>query len=111
MNKLVMILSLSASFLGAVAQGSDSDVINAVNAHRKEQEDAERLAIAEQVQRLLAHESGEGPHAASGRVSLRNTSSSVSAPTERRTSAGVPIAAMAPFTMMEMRRQYSASSR
>jgi len=39
-----MILSLSASFLGAVAQGSDNDVINAVNAHRKEQEDTFRDA-------------------------------------------------------------------
>ena len=80
--------------------------------HREQDQDRERLAVPQQVQGLLPHEAEERPHAAvPGRVSLRNTSSSVSAPTAFRTSAGVPIAAMAPSTMMEMRRQYSASSR
>ena len=72
------------------------------------------VEIPQQMQRLLADEAEEGPHAAvpaPGRVSRRKTSSRVSAPTLRRTSAGVPIAAIAPFTMIEIRRQYSASSR
>ena len=80
--------------------------------HREEDQDRQRLPVPQQVQGLLPHEPEERPHAAvPGRVSLRNTSSSVSAPTARRTSAGVPMAAIAPFTMMEIRRQYSASSR
>src|SRR4029453_10452133 len=80
--------------------------------HRKQEQDRERLPVPKQVQRLLPHEPEERPHATlPGRVSLRNTSSSVAAPTARRTSAGVPMAAMAPFTMIEIRPQYSASSR
>ena len=79
---------------------------------REQDQDGQGLPVPEEVQRLLPHEPEEGPHAAlPGRVSLRNTSSSVAAPTARRTSEGVPIAAIAPFTMMEIRRQYSASSR
>ena len=99
---------LDVAHVGTDREPEDQDLHDG-----EEDEDRERLPVTQQVQGLLPHEPEERSHAAAppGLVSLRNTSSSVSAPTALRTSAGVPIAAIAPFTMMEIRRQYSASSR
>ncbi len=90
---------------------------------RHEQQDGQRLPVAEDVVELLPHEGAQGArrargaapraraHAAlSGRASRTNTSSIVRWPKLDLSSAGVPSAAMRPSTMIETRSQYSASS-
>src|SRR6185369_7841807 len=81
---------------------------------RHEKQNGQRLLVTEDVVQLLHHERAQGGEihdlAAPGRASRTKTSSMEGALNCALSSPGVPIAAMRPSTMIEIRSQYSASS-
>src|SRR5262249_16668752 len=88
---------------------------------RKDEDDRERSLIAKDVEELFEQQATEGGHGAdsvapggcwlSGRVSRTKMSSMEGASNRVLSSAGAPSAARRPATIIEMRSQYSASSR
>src|SRR4029453_17060386 len=80
---------------------------------RQRDEHDQGTEIAKDVKHLFLQQPLERTHAGvsdCGRASRTNNSSIESTPNCRFRSAGAPIAAIRPLTMIEMRSQYSASS-
>lgn len=80
---------------------------------RQQQQDQQRLPVAQNVVELLDDESAKCVHcddSAGGRASWTKTSSMVSVANSSFSSCGVPSATIRPATMIDTRSQYSASS-